>query len=74
MLTCDICGYQAKTPQGLAGHRQFKHQLAARYEKARELALVTKDWDKCPKCDAPTPPTGNPIYCSKCGVDIVRTT
>ena len=24
-LRCDICGFQANTPQGLAGHRQFKH-------------------------------------------------
>jgi len=24
---CDICGFMAKTAQGLAGHRQFKHSL-----------------------------------------------
>jgi predicted nuclease with TOPRIM domain len=37
-LICELCGYQAKTPQGLAGHRQFKHQLAQKYARARELA------------------------------------
>jgi chromosome segregation ATPase len=35
---CDVCGYEAKNAQGLAGHKQFKHQLAGRYEQARELA------------------------------------
>jgi chromosome segregation ATPase len=37
-LICELCGYQAKTLQGLAGHKQFKHQLAQKYARARELA------------------------------------
>jgi hypothetical protein len=37
-LICKLCGYQAKTPQGLAGHKQFKHQLAERFPKPNELA------------------------------------
>jgi hypothetical protein len=36
--TCDICGLRAKTPQGLAGHKQYKHELAGEFEQARELA------------------------------------
>ena len=34
---CEMCGYEAKTAQGLVGHKQFKHQLAGRYKRAREF-------------------------------------
>lgn len=38
MYACNVCGFQAKTQQGLTGHRQFKHQLAEKYAHARDLA------------------------------------
>lgn len=37
-VKCELCSYQAKTPQGLAGHKQFKHQLADRSPRPSELA------------------------------------
>jgi len=37
-VKCELCSYQAKTPQGLAGHKQFKHQLADRFPRPSELA------------------------------------
>lgn len=36
-LKCDLCDFVGKTRQGLAGHRQFAHQLADKYAHARDL-------------------------------------
>jgi hypothetical protein len=38
MVKCELCGRKLKTAQALAGHKQFKHELAGRYAKAYELA------------------------------------
>ena len=43
---CNICGYKAKMAQGLAGHRQFKHELAHRFPKPSELAQRVQTMEK----------------------------
>jgi len=38
MVKCELCGMELKTTQALAGHKQFKHELAGRYAEAYQLA------------------------------------
>ncbi|MFC1869933.1 hypothetical protein ACFLYE_01525 [Chloroflexota bacterium] len=41
-LRCDICDFQANTPQGLAGHKQFKHSGAGPVEHASSKHASSK--------------------------------
>jgi len=36
--------------------------------------VITQEWTHCPACGEKVSEDGNPIFCLKCGTDIVRMT
>jgi len=47
---CKICGFKAKTPQGLFGHIRLKHKLSELAEQEGHKHLTADEVLECPYC------------------------